>query len=553
MAFDTEQHSVSYAGNNSVVTPYPVPFPFLADASHLRVYRGAVRLRPNEYEAHISAYPTAYITTLAAIPANETLTIRRWLPYAQPVSLREGGPIPASTIEKALDRAHMLALQASLTEDAGGSGSGPVATQPVFANAAERGAAIPAHAGQIASQTSDGTLWIATGTNAGAWESYPRSYVSTSLTLGIMADVGQRGAKQDALADRLELMGPLDALLDCGDNTYSGSSLDWAVFAQWIDSGKYLTVRGNHSIDSPALRALHSASFPTLQTSGKPWWRRELGNGLLTVYGVDSGIQTDGTMIDNLATIGGEQFQWLLFELAACSSPWKIVLIHHPPVSTSNDATDAPEIISQWWPVLQMADAVFCGHTHISEMLNWRGLPVVTAANAVRGNEISRCRPNKPLEVMPLFIEDHDALTLRARVSKRDFVLEWLDVATGAIRHTRSIRDSRPASWEQSHQFPLENGMHHVLSAPGNCRIQGIALGDGSPGASFQIFKNGTSISDVVPFDSRALLTGGDLGDADPDTSRLWLTTGDALTVELSGIPSYSGHGDAIIYGVRFF
>ena len=84
------------------------------------------------------------------------------------------------------------------------------------------------------------------------------------------------------------------------------------------------------------------------------------------------------TEIDNAGVLKDSvQFQWLREALAASTKKHKWVVWHHPPVGSGADyypgVTQMQSIpLGEWG-----ATALFCGHMHIVERLNWNGLLVL--------------------------------------------------------------------------------------------------------------------------------------------------------------------------------
>jgi len=72
---------------------------------------------------------------------------------------------------------------------------------------------------------------------------------------------------------------------------------------------------------------------------------------------------------------GSVQAAWLRQELAASTSPWNIVYMHHPPYSSGSHGS------TQWmqWPFSAWgADALLAGHDHLYERLLVVGIPYFT-------------------------------------------------------------------------------------------------------------------------------------------------------------------------------
>lgn len=125
----TTSSSVSYTGNASTETAYPIPFAFLA-AAHVSAYKtssaGVVTSLAlgTDYSVSSNADSNGRITngelrTVVALPGTETLTIRRLTPATQTVDFVDGGQFSAETLESALDKAIMVA-QESVRDALGG-------------------------------------------------------------------------------------------------------------------------------------------------------------------------------------------------------------------------------------------------------------------------------------------------------------------------------------------------------------------------------------------------------------------------------------------------
>jgi hypothetical protein len=125
----TTSSSVSYTGNASTVTAYPIPFPFLA-ASHVAAFKtsSAGVVTPlaigTDYSVSGNLDSNGRITsgdlrTVVALAGTETLTIRRVTPATQTMDLVDGGQLSAETLEGALDKMIMVA-QESVRDALGG-------------------------------------------------------------------------------------------------------------------------------------------------------------------------------------------------------------------------------------------------------------------------------------------------------------------------------------------------------------------------------------------------------------------------------------------------
>jgi hypothetical protein len=116
MAVSEAINRIEYAGNNSAIAAYPVPFRFDSPA-WLIVRRitnlGVVTTLTNGVDYALTGNTTTgdgEIVTTVAIPANNSLVLARYTPAFQTLSLISNSPLPAADLEAALDRI-VLALQ----------------------------------------------------------------------------------------------------------------------------------------------------------------------------------------------------------------------------------------------------------------------------------------------------------------------------------------------------------------------------------------------------------------------------------------------------------
>ena len=173
MALDTELRATTYAGNASTVIPYPILFPYL-EAADIKVQvtaLGAVSatlLSESAYTVHEPVDGGAYVTTTAAYPATTTVEVFRFMDYLQPLVMPEGGKLSSVTLEQALDRVTMLAMQ-------GGDGGYSIPSagsrdSAIFADAGTRATTVASRVGQLGVQLDNGSVWRALSTYAGDWQ-----------------------------------------------------------------------------------------------------------------------------------------------------------------------------------------------------------------------------------------------------------------------------------------------------------------------------------------------------------------------------------------------
>ena len=230
MSVSSEVTNVTYPGNNSSSTAYPVTFP-VTDGSQIRVgiqvAGEAFAQSPSwAYTVIEGAAGTFSVTTVNPAAATSTVVIWREMPATQPVELPLAGRLPSTAIESGLDRATMQIqeLKSTLSRaikmdysaspqadvspvpnalfgfDANGNfepvtaarvrelaqleGNGANATS-TWVNPAARPSTVPQFTGQIGIQRSDKSAWTALSTTAGDWTpaTLPYDTVTTEAEL----------------------------------------------------------------------------------------------------------------------------------------------------------------------------------------------------------------------------------------------------------------------------------------------------------------------------------------------------------------------------------
>jgi hypothetical protein len=113
----TDESTISYVGNNSIVSPYPVPFNFFVDEDLVVVVKDDAGLEDlqilnTDYTVTGEGDPNGgNVLFIWPVPATSKVTILRDVPATQLTSYQEGDAFPAASHEKALDKLTMLVQQ----------------------------------------------------------------------------------------------------------------------------------------------------------------------------------------------------------------------------------------------------------------------------------------------------------------------------------------------------------------------------------------------------------------------------------------------------------
>lgn len=199
---------------------------------------------------------------------------------------------------------------------------------------------------------------------------------------GDFGDASEGAARVAALVNRLDP----DFIVTTGDNSYDFPNYDLHVGSLYSDYvGSYRGVHGNGAAINrffPALGdheysdggiapyleffTLPGEGIPTSGTSGNErYYDFVMGPAHFFMLNVQP-QEPDG------ATPGSAQGRWLREQLAASTSPWRLVVSPIPPFSSGDNHGSDPAV---QWPYDEWgADAVFSGDDHVYERIVHDGL-----------------------------------------------------------------------------------------------------------------------------------------------------------------------------------
>jgi len=319
------------------------------------------------------------------------------------------------------------------------------------ADESERILTTPTYIGQHLFQEDDASEWYAPNLDIGSWIRVGTTNYPPLITFGFVADTGEQGANQNALANAL-FNANLDWVVFGGDNSYGGESEfldDWQAFnSDWVVPHKAYPVLGNHDLDGASNYALHTGHF-TYLPGNKRYWTLTFGNNLLQIFVLNDGVNTayqnpvtSGCEPDGNTT-GSAQHTWFVEQLEKSTAKWKLVFFHHPPVTTEASVSNAV-VTEMDWPEFAHVDGIFCGHEHLSEWLTLRGTPVINASGAVKtdGDTTLAIQGADATRAALLWVDDRQKLFARVNVTPRSIVVEFVEVATGVVIYQRALNDT---------------------------------------------------------------------------------------------------------------
>jgi hypothetical protein len=223
-----------------------------------------------------------------------------------------------------------------------------------------------------------------------------------SIRFGVIGDYGDGSQAEADVATLVKSWNP-DIIITTGDNNYplgAATTIDKNIgqfYQEFIYpySGSYgagATINrffpclGNHDWETPDVQPyLDYFTLPGKERYYDFVW------GPVHFFAVDSDVrEPDGI------TSASSQAVWLQTQLAASTSPWNVVYMHHPPYSSG--ANHGSTAAMQWPYQAWGADVVLAGHDHTYERILRDGIPyfvnglggasIYTFSTPVTGSEV---------------------------------------------------------------------------------------------------------------------------------------------------------------------
>ena len=205
--------------------------------------------------------------------------------------------------------------------------------------------------------------------------------VVTGVRFAVIGDYGQAGQPEADVAALVDRWG-VEAIVTVGDNNYpdgAANTIDANIgqyyhayiapyqgtYGAGAEVNRFFPALGNH--DWRTDQAAPYFAYFTLPGHERYYTVRR---GPVEFFILDSDEQEpDGITADSV------QAQWLRAQLAASDAPWKLVILHHTPYTSSLRRNSNPTL---QWPFAEWgADAVLAGHDHFYERLEVAGIPYI--------------------------------------------------------------------------------------------------------------------------------------------------------------------------------
>lgn len=266
----------------------------------------------------------------------------------------------------------------------------------------------------------------------------PDPVAAQSTTFAVLGDFGDapRNAADQGNTDVSTMIDGWNpnAVLTVGDNNY-GSASQWntyvgAFYGQYIEdptpgtpdertagagANRFFPALGNHDWDAGLTSYTDYFVLPTSASGGERYYDLVRGDVHFFIFDSDGREPDDdtggsGAPANATATAASTQGQWLRNGLAASTSSWNVVLMHHAPYSSSASHGSQPYLqlpYGDWG-----ADLVLSGHDHNYERLVENGTTyIVTGAG---GHDLDSFETNPVAGSLVRNNGDYGALRLEA-------------------------------------------------------------------------------------------------------------------------------------------
>ena len=249
------------------------------------------------------------------------------------------------------------------------------------------------------------SIWIALITSMAAHVGTNHARAGgDSATFAVIGDYGADSAEEAAVAGLITNVLKPEFIVTVGDNNYGAhtqAGYDAAIgqyYSQYIGSytgqygpgspvNRFWPALGNHDwSDTTGYQAY--LDYFTLPGNERTY---DVVQGPVHLFIINSDSHEPSGISSS-----SEQALWLQSALAASTSPWNFVVLHHAPYSSG---TEHGSNATLQWPFAQWgADAVLAGHDHDYERLEVSGIPYFV--NGLGGRSIYELDPPLPQTVV---------------------------------------------------------------------------------------------------------------------------------------------------------
>lgn len=245
--------------------------------------------------------------------------------------------------------------------------------------------------------------------------------------VSLVGDTGTADASAESVADAIIEDNEDGFVILAGDVKYSPNDAATALapYDHFVSQGRLKAALGNHDLDDGVL----GADVRTLVQNpgnGRYFTYRV---GPVSFFIVDSGINTAGVRVEPDGNfVGSRQYHDIVASIVRDTNPWKIVVLHHSPYTSSSTYFPGTTIV-RWVGDLPV-NAVISGHAHLYERLSIGGRTFLTVGTggATLHDPVGSPYPGSQKRVKSLGF-------LRLHATCDELTLEFVDTA-GVVQDT---------------------------------------------------------------------------------------------------------------------
>lgn len=188
----------------------------------------------------------------------------------------------------------------------------------------------------------------------------------STVYISIVGDTGTGDAYAEAVADAITAANPDGSVVIAGDAKYPPNTALTALapYQDYIDRNALRVALGNHDQDDELLGS-DVTTYVNNPENGRYFTYKV---GPVSIFVVNSGLNTSGDLVEPDGNYdGSKQQSRIRAAILRDTNPWKIVVLHHPPYTSS--ANYYPGLAAVRWVSELPVHAVIAGHSHQYERL----------------------------------------------------------------------------------------------------------------------------------------------------------------------------------------
>lgn len=339
------------------------------------------------------------------------------------------------------------------------------------------------HGQPVTPEEMEAAEWSAFVSSEVAAETVPA--VAPAAKVSIVGDTGTADVNATAVATRIATDNPDGLVILAGDVKYppNDAATALAPYDEYIAAGRIKAALGNHDLDDGVLGA-DVRDLVQNPGNGRYFVVRE---GPVSFFVVDSGVNTSGQLVEpDGSFVGSRQYNDILAQIVRDTNPWKIVVVHHSPYTSSAQYFPGLSLI-RWVGDLPV-HAVISGHAHQYERLTLGGRAFITVGTG--GGTLYDFR-GSPYPGSQARVKAFGSLLLEATCDA--LTLKFVDTS-GAIRDSVSI-DAKvvlPTRATSMDPFITTQPSSQTVSTGGNALLSVSATGTAP--LTYQWLKDGVEV-----------------------------------------------------------